>query len=466
MNGPARLASALDAGDGARAALVAGDKTWTYARLREDARAAAAALGDRRGARVGLRCADAAKFVPAFFGALLAGAAVVPLAAELPDAAAEALLDRAGCSAVLGDDGTRERAVAAGPGAPDPDEALVLFTSGTTGAPKGVVHSGEAVLANARAVAASLSLSPADRTSVFLPLTFSYGLSQMLSTFSAGGSVVAEPFFHPAFFVKRLRETGATGFGGVPSHLRLLSARGAERPHDLPSLRWVMNAGGPLEARELAAVRSAFPRAEVVCAYGCTEIGPRATQLPAARLADKAGSIGVAIAGVSAVVLDPAGRETAAGETGELVLSGPSLMKGYLGDPAATERALGPRGFRTGDLAARDADGFLWFKGRADDQFKSGGEKIDARAVELALLSHPAVAEAVVVPVPDAILGAAPKAVVVLKAGAAAGADELKAHARGLVPPSHVPKSFVFADALEKTPNGKVRRSAYAEARA
>ena len=226
----------------------------------------------------------------------------------------------------------------------------------------------------------------------------------------SGGTLILESFFHPGLCIKGRKEAGATGLGGVAPHHRLLIAHCAPQAPDQPRMRWVMNAGGPLTDAELRGLQSSFPKAAVINAYGCTEIGPRATQLPFGRLKDKPGSIGLPIPGVTVRLLDEAGREVRTGETGEIVLSGPSLMKGYLDEPEFNARMMGPLGFRTNDLAARDAEGFLFYKGRKDDLFRAAAED-RSRLIEEVLMTHDAVSEALVVGI-RMTLDYVPKAVI------------------------------------------------------
>ncbi|MBI5631834.1 MAG: acyl--CoA ligase [Elusimicrobia bacterium] len=466
-------------------ALIFHDRVLSYQELWDLVRGAQGLLqqkGLSQGERVGLLYNNGIASVAAFFGAWAAGLSVVPLNPGLKAAELGELLRHCGARAILTDvegvefahcqrviltekeeEGSQSGSAVAEPDYLKPDhEAMVLYTSGTTGRPKGVVHAHSGLLANARGAAASLSLSEKDVTALFLPLHFSYGLSQMLTTFLAQGTVVLlDGFFHPAFLVKALRERSATGFGGVPSHHRLLIERYRGKPLDLPSLRYVMNAGGAITKEELTELSALFPKAEIVNAYGCTEIGPRATCLPFKHFARKAGSIGLPIPCVSLRVLDEKGEEVPPGVQGEIVLGGPSLMKGYLDEKGLTVVPPGPGGFRTGDLAVRDEEGFLYHQGRKDDLFKSGGEKINARLIEEVLLGHEGVIEVLVVGVPDARLGMVPKAVVVGRQGAPLSPEALIAYAHERLPLSHVPRRVELVQSIQKTATGKIQKFRY-----
>jgi acyl-CoA synthetase (AMP-forming)/AMP-acid ligase II len=343
--------------------------------------------------------------------------------------------------------------------------AAIIFTSGTTGTPKGVMMAEEALVANARSVAGYLDLSSTDRTLVFLPLYYTYALSQVLSTWLAGGSIVLmRNLRYPMQALATIAARQVTGFGGVPTSLNLLTGLAAERGIDNAALRYVLSAGGPLAPALVERVRRAFPHASLFNNYGCTEIGPRATAINLSAYPDKPASIGRPIAGINATIVRPDLTVAGVGETGEIVLGGSSLMKGYYCNRNATLERTSHHGFHTGDYGHADADGFLYFEGRLDDIFKSGGEKVSAREIEDVLLAHDAVAEAAVVSVPDATLGAVPVAHAVLHPGSRCSERELRAFCAGRLSSYKVPRSVFFVEELRKTATGKVQKHLLKEA--
>jgi len=344
----------------------------------------------------------------------------------------------------------------------DPDDdcdiGLITFTSGTTGVPKGVMMSEAALLANARAVAEYLGLSDADRTLVFLPLCYTYMLSQVLSTLTAGGCIILLPDLrYPSAALAAMVEHRVSGFGGVPTSLMILS-RQQRGTGARPELRRILSAGGPLAPALVREVQRAFPGAALFNNYGCTEIGPRATFINYSEHPEKTGSIGQPIPGVGVVVVRPDLSLAAAGEIGEIVLSGPTLMKGYYRDPEATASRMSKHGFHTGDYAYVDDAGFLFFQGREDDVFKSAGEKVSAKEVEDAVLEHEDVAEVAVVSRPDALLGAVPVAYVVLRPGAACSDRDLQGFCARRLSRYKVPRTVHFVEELRRTETGKVQK--------
>ncbi len=258
--------------------------------------------------------------------------------------------------------------------------AAIIFTSGTTGMPKGVMMTEEALLANARGVAQCLGLSDADTTLVFLPLYYSYTLSQVLSTLVAGGSVVLlRNLFFPQLVFSAIAEQRVTGFGGVPTSLNILATQRASAAGSVDSLRYILSAGGPLSASVIDRVQAAFPGAALFNNYGCTEIGPRATAVDYTSTPGKIGSIGRPIPGVSVTIVRPDRSVADVDESGEIVLSGPSLMKGYYRDPETTSSRMSRHGFHTGDYAYADARGFSLLSGPPGRHLQVGGRE-DQRA--------------------------------------------------------------------------------------
>lgn len=345
------------------------------------------------------------------------------------------------------------------------DVAAIIFTSGTTGTPKGVMMTEAALLANARSVASYLGLSESDRTLVFLPLSYTYTLSQVLSTLVAGGSVVLlRNLLYPVLAFAAIAEHRVTGFGGVPTSLNILANQAAASSSNRASLRYILSAGGPLRPSMADSVRRAFPGVALFNNYGCTEIGPRATAIDYSVYPDKIGSIGRAIPGVNVTVVRPDLSVAGAEETGEVVLRGPSLMKGYYRDPETTASRMSRHGFHTGDYAYIDGDGFLYYQGRRDDIFKSAGEKISAQEIEDVVMEHEAVVEAAVISLSDPILGAVPTVYIVVRPGASCTERELQAFCARRLSKHKVPRAVHVVEELRKTTTGKIQKYRLKEA--
>jgi hypothetical protein len=253
-----------------------------------------------------------------------------------------------------------------------------------------------------------------------LPLSFDYGLYQLLLTVLVGGTLVLEKgFAFPGRVVGLLESEGVTGLPGVPTLFGVLLGLRGLGDRELPALRYLSNTGAALSVTTIAGLRETFPAARIYSMYGLTEC-KRCTYLPPEQLARRPGSVGIAIPGTEAYVVDESGRRAAPGEVGELVIRGAHVMKGYWADPEATDRALrsGPHPWEkvlyTGDLFRADQDGYLYFVGRKDDIIKSRGEKVSPKEIENVLYELAGVREAAVVGVPDPLLGMAIKAVLAL----------------------------------------------------
>jgi long-chain acyl-CoA synthetase len=316
-----------------------------------------------------------------------------------------------------------------------------------------------ALLTNARAVASYLALSEDDRTLVFLPLPYTYTLSQVLSTWTAGaGVVLLRNLFYPRLFFEAIAQHRVTGFGGVPASLNILASQAAGLGREMGSLRYILSAGGPLRSQLAQAVQKAFAGVALFNNYGCTEIGPRATTVDYNASPDRIGSIGRAIADVALTVVRADLTVASTGETGEIVLRGPSLMKGYYRAPEATAARMSRHGFHTGDYAYADRDGFLYYEGRRDDMFKSAGEKISAQEIEEVVMQHGAVGEAAVVSLADPNVEAVPVAYVVLRPGASCTERDLQTFCGRRLSRLKVPRAVYFVETLCRTSSGKVQK--------
>lgn len=337
-------------------------------------------------------------------------------------------------------------------------EGILIYTSGTTGVPKGVLLTQRNIVFNARSVVIYLGLNASDRHAVFLPLFYSYAMSQMLSTLLGGGEVILlDGLLYPVVALEEMARQCVTVIAGVPTTYNLLVRLKDFRRDKLGALRICLNAGGPIHPDRLEELRDRFPEAEIINNYGCTEAGPRVTYLPHSEL-HRRGSIGIAIPGLDVTLRDERGRVVGPGEMGEIHISGPSVMKGYYKNEVETRRVMTPHGLRAGDWATVDKDGFLFFKGRKLDIINTGGEKVSAREVEDVLMMHDGVKEVAVIGSPDPILGEVVHAFVVPEKEGCVTEDELLRLAMGQLARHKVPRKVKLCQKLARTPSGKIRK--------
>ena len=465
------------------------------ARRSDQAAAWLLAQGVRSGDRIGIVSDHDVDAVVLFWGVLKAGAVVVWLNvdAAAPDLAH--VVDNAGFRliAVQSDKlSARLRksvtslpsilpldACADAPGsvtyaAPEIDDravASIVYTSGSSGRPKGVCLSHRNLAAVAQSVVRHMPIGSRDSYLMVVPLHYIHGIMQLLVHTLAVATVYCErSFVFPRKVVDTLRSTGVTGFSGVPFHFNSLITRGGFLDASLPDLKWLTVTGGKLPADTIHEILDHHPDVNFHVAYGQTECSPRATALRPERVRDKAESVGSPIPGVEVLLLDDAGAEVEPGGVGEVVIAGDNVMLGYWQDEAATAEVLDGEGrLHTGDLGRFDADGDLFLVGRKSAMIKSAGERIIPEEIERVLESSPLVGEAVVVGVADPLYGQRVVAHVLLTDDAAASTAEepvaaLRAHCLERIPLPRAPREYrVWAD-FPRRANGKPDRPAMAAA--
>jgi acyl-CoA synthetase (AMP-forming)/AMP-acid ligase II len=296
-----------------------------------------------------------------------------------------------------------------------------------------------------------------------LPLSFDYGLYQLLMTFKFGGTFVLErSFTYPAVILKRIEQERITGFPGVPTVYAMLVSMDLSS-FDLSSLRYITNTAAALPVSHIDALRAKFPRITLFSMYGLTET-KRTLFLPPAELDRRPGSVGIPIPGTEAWLEDEQGNRLPYGATGELVVRGRHVMRGYWEAPELTARryrldpSTGDRICCTGDLFRTDTDGFFYFVGRKDDIIKSRGEKVAPKEVEAVIYQLAGVREVAVIGVPDAVLGQAIKAFVVTD-NATLTEKQVLAHCRSRLEDFMVPKQVEFCAELPKTATGKIKKT-------
>jgi acyl-CoA synthetase (AMP-forming)/AMP-acid ligase II len=365
---------------------------------------------------------------------------------------------------VEGGDGTLPTP-AAGP----TDLAALVFTSGTSGEPKGVMMTHENLVFLSGSIAASLDLEASDRILSVLSLAHTYGLSWLIASLRRGAALHLErSFAYPAAVQGRIEAEEITVFPGVPTVFAMLLSLHRRTPLSFPSVTTVTCAGGALLPSFHAGMREIFPNAGVVHMYGQTE-SMRIAALRPEMLAERPTSCGKAIPGTEAVVLAPDGTPAPPGEVGTLHVRGPHVTPGYFKDPALSAEVLlegpepGERTLCTHDLFRVDEEGFLYFVGRSDEIVKTRGEKVSPTQVEDALLGIDGVREAAVVGVPDELLGEAVRAYVVLEEESSLTEAAVIAACRSTLESYKVPKEVVILNELPKTPTGKIMKRSLVE---
>jgi len=345
----------------------------------------------------------------------------------------------------------------------DLDLACLIYTSGSTGDPKGVMSDHGNVVFAASSIIDYLGNVESDIVIGLLPLSFDYGLYQLLMVFKFGGTLVLERgFTYPAAILKRIQEERVTGFPGVPTIYAVLLQMDLS-PYDLSSLRYLTNTAAALPPSHITQIRAKFPWAKLYSMYGLTET-KRTLYLPPDQLDVRPGSVGIAIPGTEVWLEDEDGHRLGPNQVGELVVRGRHVMRGYWGDPVATAARYRPgpipgeRLCYTGDLFRIDDEGYMCFVARKDDIIKSRGEKVAPKEIENVLYGLKGVLEAAVIGVPDPVLGEAIKAFVVRSDAGLTETDALK-HCSIHLEDFMIPKYIEFCQELPKTSSGKIRKT-------
>lgn len=340
--------------------------------------------------------------------------------------------------------------------------ASLVFTSGTTGQPKGVMLSHGALAANAAAVQQTLPMSSSDVTLCVLPFHYAFGGSVLHTHLSLGATLVLEnSFMYPQRIVQRMAQVSATHFYGVPSSFYLLLERGQLTSQPLPALRHVAQAGGPMDPARIERLRQAWPDVGFWVMYGQTEACSRLTTLAPRHLASKPGSVGAPLPGVELQVRDAQGQALPAGEVGDIWARGPNLMLGYWASPEDTASTLVDGWLHTGDIGRLDADGCLFLHGRTREILKVGAHRVSPHEIEQCIQAVPGVGECAVVPLPDELLGEVVRACVVPAAGHPPLPQltrDIQRHCREHLALYKAPKQIDFFDALPRTASGKVQK--------
>ncbi|WP_300381278.1 AMP-binding protein [Henriciella sp.] len=477
-----------------KAALLAKNEVVSYGLFRKRSNALAAELF-KRGLKPGDRCVV---FLPkvlaecwSIFGVSVAQGVVVPVnsllkgpqvAHILTDCEARFLLttrdkfhsfspsvvDAETCEVIFVD----ELDLDAGSTAPvdvriGEDLAAILYTSGSTGLPKGVMLSHRNLLAGTRIVSSYLRIGPTDRLASVLSFSFDYGLNQLLTSVANNASIVLVPFRVGEDIVRAIREFDITGLAGVPTVWSLLIASAPSLKREpLPGLRFLTNSGGAVPQLTLDRLRERLPETEIFLMYGLTEAF-RSTFLSPNEIDSKPGSIGKAIPECEVMVLRDDGELAQPGETGILIHRGPTVSMGYWRCPEATAKVIKPNPLKSpntgvdmvcysGDRVRIDEEGYLYFVGRNDSMIKTSGYRLSPTEVEDALMMTGAFSSVCVFGLPDSVLGQRVHAVATATSDEPVETRAILSQLSNVLPPYMIPRQIEVIDKLPQTPNGKV----------
>jgi long-chain acyl-CoA synthetase len=446
-----------------RTALVSGDHELSYAGLDAASARVAAMLRERgveAGDRVGVMLPNVPEFAMAYYGVLRIGGVVVPMNPLLKEREVEHYVTDSGAVLVLDD-------AAALPGDTAPDHVLVerdeheaaviLYTSGTTGRPKGAELTHRNLTRNVEVMVALLSAGPDDVILGALPLFHSFGQTCGLNTaVKVGASLALIPRFLPGDVLELVERRKVTIFEGVPTMYAALLNQPGRDAHDVSCLRLCVSGGAALPLEVLHGFEEAFG-CVILEGYGLSETSPVASFNHADGVR-KPGSIGTPVEGVEMTLLEPSPEGV-----GEIAIRGHNVMKGYWRNPEATRAAIDEAGwFRSGDLARVDEDGAYFIVDRKKELIIRGGYNVYPREIEEVLYEHPAVREAAVVGVPHPELGEEVGAAVALKPGAEVDEVGLRDFVKAQLAAYKYPRHVWFVDELPKGPTGKILKRAIA----
>jgi long-chain acyl-CoA synthetase len=466
-------------------AVVCQDEHRTYAELGSRCRRLVGGLRMRGLVphdHIGVIGLNSERYLELYLGVPAAGFVLVPVNSRLAPAEMRAILTDAGVNLLFADadypgaadvkqvltmPGDYEDLIASageagevplGDGVAEDDLAALFYTSGTTGAPKGAMHTHRSLVTSALHFMATWPFDRQTRWLVASPMFHTGGIIGTLATVWAGGTHVIMPRFDPDQAVDLIEREAVTHTLLVPTMLAMAAHAQLTRPRDVSSLRYLSHGASPISAETLRRARLAFPQAELLHVYGTTEATPITTLLPhEERILDTAlvRSCGQPAVGVEIRVVDSADTDVPPGTVGELLVRSPSLMAGYWQKPEATAEVMCGGWYRTGDLGYRDERSYIYLVDRAKDLIVSGGENIYSTEVEEALASHPAVEEVAVFGVPDPRWGEAVYAVVFGRRQVTA--DELIAHCRRRIAGFKVPRQVELrTEPLPKSAAGKI----------
>jgi acyl-CoA synthetase (AMP-forming)/AMP-acid ligase II len=468
-------------------ALVCGDERLTWKALEERVARVAGGLSLRkigRGDRVALLLGNRIEFVVTLFAAARLGAIAVPLNVREQRPELAYVLQHCGASLVVCETELAERlpelphriavkdfSVLLEDASSEPvavqeeDTAALLYTSGTTGRPKGAMLSHLGIVHSAMHYERGMGLTAADRAIAAVPLSHVTGLIALIATMArCAGTLVLLPAFKAVDFLALAARERMTHTVLVPAMYNLCLLQPDFERHDLSGWRIGGYGGAPMPLPTIARFAEKLPRLGLMNLYGATETTSPATMMPAHETARRSDSVGLAVPCGEIAVMDDAGREVAPGEPGELWIKGPMVVRGYWNDPAATGREFSGGFWRSGDIGSVDAQGFVYVFDRKKDLINRGGYKVYSAEVESVLLEHPGLVEAAVVAVPCPVLGERVHAFVTLRDPGGVTGKALQAFCAERLADYKVPESFTLrSEPLPRNANGKVLKRALRE---
>lgn len=477
-----------------RIVLVDGAEKVTFSQLWQKVRALAFVLsnaGVKHGDRIAIIGPNTQEWVQVYLAAMASGAVAVPLNPDLRCTDLTALIRHAEADVVFVDISplvleelatqlpgvtwlTRqnrftERCIALSEVeqdfCPDISGALtdlgcILYTSGTTGSPKGVMLSHVSILQNAGDVSEYLELSNTDVSLALLPFYYSFGNSVLVTHLLSGARLVfGASLMYPEKLMALVELEGVTGLSGVPTLFQLLLKRDLLSDIRWRSLRYIAQAGGALSASAAQQLSSALPWCRIFVMYGQTEATARICYLAPEYLLEKPGSVGWPLPDTCVQIRDESGEPLPASEVGQIWVRGPGLMLGYWRNKLATDKVLIDGWLRTGDMGEMDSRGFLYIRGRRSDMLKISGQRLHPQEVEAVISELPEVAECAVDGVDDDVLGQVPRVFIVLKPDAELSTQALLRYCRSQLVGWKVPRYVEVIGALPKTGSGKIQRN-------
>ncbi len=485
-----------------RTALIVEGRTYAFKELLDASQQFAGALRGRgiaRGDRVAIQLENSWDCVTAIFGTLIAGAVFVLVNPQTRASKLEFILKDCDARALITESALEQAYVAALRGLERPpavlcagqcngpaesleaalaaaqplagpipviplDLAAIIYTSGSTGTPKGVMQTHQAMVFTIGSLIEYLRLTQDERILCVLPLSFDYGLYQLLMAVTLGACLVLErSFTFLGQVLGRMRDEQVTVFPGVPTIFATLLSAHQRAALCFPSVTRLTNTAAALPDEFTGRLRRIFPNALIYRMYGLTEC-KRVSYLDPELIDAKPGSVGKAIPGTEVYLLSAEGKPVPPGQTGVLYVRGSHVMAGYWNRPDLTDEMLKPgllpgeRVLCTHDLFRMDDEGYLYFIGRTDDIIKTRGEKVSPLEVENALYRIAGVREAAVVGVPDELLGEAILAYVVTDSEVGLTAQSLRTDSAAFLEPYMVPTQVILCDSLPRSPNGKVNK--------
>lgn len=484
--------------------LIEGNRQWTFAELWADARASASALlamGVGHGDRVAIWAPNCRPWIIAALGAQIAGAAIVPLNTRFKGQEAADIIRRSkakllfaperfldtdykallagehlpGLQELIFTDTGFDAFMARGNGVDDPvvDQAFerlsgddvsdIIFTSGTTGQPKGAITTHAQVVQTFGDWAVRVDLREGDRYLIVNPFFHTFGYKAgWVNCFTRGATIVPMAMFDGAEMVRQIEHNRINFIPGPPTiYLTLLHELEGDKPRDFSSLRVAVTGAAPVAPSLVERMRRELGMSNIVNGYGMTECGVISMTCQGDDAETIAHTCGCMMPGMEIRCVDDDGNDVATGIAGEFLVRGPSVMKGYLDDPKATAEAIDADGWlHTGDIGTLDERGYLNITDRKKDMYISGGFNCYPSEIEKLLAGHPAIETAAIIGVPDERMGEVGKAFVVLRPGAKADERDIIGWARANMANYKTPRRVAFVDTLPRNAGGKVLRTA------